>query len=99
LLALYHAPRDVFTIQTLQMSQFIRLILPTFAVPVLGAFGALYLAMRGEREIFEADGKLGGLGYVRGTRIVAILILFVAVLAVVLVAFFTEAPQQVSQFG
>lgn len=99
LMALFQAPQNVFQAQGLQSAQFLRYVLPTFAVPVGAALASLWLAFRADEEIFMSDGKLGGIGYYRAARVVSILVLAIAIAAFVTIMFFTEAPQQTPQFG
>jgi hypothetical protein len=99
LLALFQAPQNVFTAQGIQSSQFVRFILPTFAIPVLASIVALWLAFRGEQEIFMSEGKLGGVGYYKAARAIALGVLVIAAAAIILVLFFTDQPQQGLQLG
>jgi hypothetical protein len=96
LLALYQAPRDVFTAQGLSASVFWRYILPTMFVPLGASLTSLYLAMRASEEVFV--GRLGGVGFLHAARVISALVLLVCIGAAVLVLFFSEAPVP-QQFG
>jgi hypothetical protein len=97
LLALYQAPRDVFTAQGLSASVFWRYILPTMFVPLGASIASLYLAMRASEEVFV--GRLGGVGFLHAARVISMLVLLVCIAAAVLVLFFSEAPVPQQQFG
>jgi hypothetical protein len=100
LLSLFQAPQNIFLSaqQPVQVMQFLKFLLPTLAVPVGGALVALFLAARGEEEIFVNDGRLGGVGYFKAARIISIGVLVLSLIAVIVVLFLSEQPQ-VPQFG
>ena len=58
--------------------------LPLGLIPVAAAIVALWLTAKAAEEIYVSDGALGGVGYVRGARAVAIVTLALAAASVVL---------------
>jgi len=101
LLALFQAPQNIFSIgaQAIPLSQLLRFVLPTLLLPVGASIAGLYLAWRGEEEIFVAEGKLGGVGLYRAARIVSAIVLLIIVVALVILFFLGEQPQPQPQFG
>jgi hypothetical protein len=101
LLALFQAPQNIFSIgaQAIPLSQLLRFVLPTLLLPVGASIAGLYLAWRGEEEIFVSEGKLGGVGLYRAARIVSAIVLTIIVVALVILFFLAEQPQPQPQFG
>jgi hypothetical protein len=62
--------------------EFIRALAPLMAPLALGGI-ALWLSYRGEDEIIASDGKLGGVGFARSARVVAMVVIVIASLAAI----------------